>query len=199
MALSFPHAVAFTVALPLPHGRPCHRRHGGSLHRRPRPYQVRSTASPVGPQTPPPDYKPIDANPFNKLFTHIFLSKLEKELGEPAQQAVGYDAVIQVVRRLAYKYRGDPSALQNASERVLNSLFPNWLPPAFTLLFSKPFPAFAAWINAAVTVVVTQWLMGPSSIADDNKTVEIERCRYLEGMYRTRLFFFCPKIAHYVN
>lgn len=135
-----------------------------------------------GPTTPAPDYTAIDNNPFNKLFTNIFLRKLENELGTRADNEVtGYDAVIQVVRRLAHQYRGDPQGLRFASQRVLASLFPAWLPPAFVVLFSKPFPAFANWINAFITVAVTQWLMGPSSLSsEDLNTVEIERCRYLE-------------------
>lgn len=135
-----------------------------------------------GPTTPAPDYTAIDRNVFNKLFTNVFLRKLEQELGAPADNgATGYDAIIQVVRRLAHQYRGNPQGLRMASQRVLASLFPKWLPPAFVVLFSKPVPAFANWINAFITVAVTQWLMGPSSLSsEDPNTVEIERCRYLE-------------------
>lgn len=135
-----------------------------------------------GPTTPAPDYTAIDRNVFNKMFTNIFLHKLENELGARADNgATEYDAVVQVVRRLAHRYRGDPQGLRMASQRVLASLFPKWLPPAFVVLFSKPVPAFANWINAFITVAVTQWLMGPSSLSsEDPNTVEIERCRYLE-------------------
>lgn len=144
-----------------------------------------------GPQTPPPDYTRIDANPFNILFTRLFLQKLESELHRdgnpttittaPVTASRDYAGVVSVVRNLKRRHRGNPVALRRASQRVLLSLFPVWLPPAFAALFSRPVPAFAAWINAAVTVAVTQWLMGPSRLASDNVTVEIERCRYLEG------------------
>lgn len=135
-----------------------------------------------GPSSPPPSYTRIDSNPFNRLFTQIFLQKLQLELGHiPSPSSTGYPAVIQTVTALAHRYSRSPSDLRAASKRVLVSLFPNWLPPAFRRLFSEPLPRFAAWINAVVTVAVTQWLMGPSRLADDGKTVEIERCRYLEG------------------
>lgn len=141
-----------------------------------------------GPSTPPPSFTNIDKNPFNSLFTQIFLHKLEVELGRKAR-STGYPAVIETITALAARHRGNPTALREASERVLESLFPGWLPPAFERLFSKPAPQFAAWINAVVTVAVTQWLMGPSKLADDGATVEIERCRYLEGtLYSTENF-----------
>lgn len=151
------------------------------------PILTRASLAERGPQTPAPDYSAIDSNMFNKAFTDIFLSKLELELGRPATER-GYKGVISVVKRLAAKHRENPSELQEASERVLMSLFPSWLPQAFTWMFSKPFPRFAAWINAAVTIGVTQWLMGPSKLADDGATVEIERCRYLEGSFSSLSF-----------
>jgi len=114
---------------------------------------------------------------------NIFRTKLEAELGSTTDTP-GYAGVIAVVKSLADRHRGDTQALRDASERVLMSLFPSWLPRAFSVLFSRPFPAFAAWINAVVTVGVTQWLMGPSQLAPDGVTVEIERCRYLEGLLR---------------
>lgn len=152
---------------------------------------LRKPTSPTrmrGPSTPPPSYTRIDNNPLNSLFSQIFLRKLELELGRKAC-TTGYPAVIETVTALAARHRGDPTALREASERVLHSLFPGWLPPAFERLFSKPAPRFAAWINAIVTVAVTQWLMGPSRLADDGATVEIERCRYLEGiLYNVEIF-----------
>lgn len=150
-----------------------------SARRRPRPCGV----SPLmrGPSTPPPDYSAIDGNLVNRRLTSIFRGKLEAELGRPAR-ASGYAGVVEVVKALAQRHRGDPVGLRVASERVLESLFPGWLPPAFDRIFSKNVPGFAQWINAVVTVAVTQWLMGPSKLADGGKTVEIERCRYLEGM-----------------
>lgn len=135
-----------------------------------------------GPNTPKPDYAKIDANPFNKVFTTLFANRLADELGVPPPPATeGYAAVMRLVAGLNERANGDPGALTEAAVRVLDSLFPNWLPPAFATIFSKPMPRFSAWINALVTLAVTQWLMGPSKFADDGTmTVEIERCRYLE-------------------
>lgn len=50
--------------------------------------------------------------------------------------------------------------------RVLKSLFPSWLPAQFAVMFSKPFPAFSSRLNAWVTVIASQWLMGPSQLND---------------------------------
>jgi hypothetical protein len=55
---------------------------------------------------------------------------------------------------------------QQASRKVLNSLFPGWLPGAFAVMFSKPLPAFSCRMNAWVTKVASQWLMGPSEVND---------------------------------
>lgn len=50
--------------------------------------------------------------------------------------------------------------------RVLKSLFPSWLPARFAVMFSKPFPAFSSRMNAWVTLIASQWLMGPSQLND---------------------------------
>lgn len=112
----------------------------------------------------------------------LFARRLADELGEElSETTVDYSVVMDLIRALSYQYRSDPVALQAAAVRVLDSLFPSWLPGAFAAMFSRPLPSFATWINAVVTVAVTQWLMGPSRMADDGShTVEIERCRYLE-------------------
>lgn len=150
-----------------------------------RPRRLRLAASLTrGPTTPAPDYSGIDANPFNQMLTTLFASRLADELGVPPLPATqGYDAVMQLVRSLTVRANGNGSELTEAAVRVLDSLFPSWLPPAFAVIFSKPLPGFAAWINAVVTVAVTQWLMGPSQVRgeeDGSWTVEVERCRYLE-------------------
>jgi Beta-carotene isomerase D27-like, C-terminal len=124
----------------------------------------------------------LDSNPFNKRFTTLFAARLAEELGvPPAPASEGYAAVMRLVAGLNERANGDAAALTESAVRVLDSLFPHWLPPAFAFMFSRPMPRFAAWINALVTVAVTQWLMGPSKLSEDGTmTVEIERCRYLE-------------------
>jgi Beta-carotene isomerase D27-like, C-terminal len=135
-----------------------------------------------GPSTPPPDYSRIDSNPLNKYLTALFAARLADELGVPPPPASdGYAAVVRLVAGLSERANGDGGQLTEAAVRVLDSLLPRWLPPAFAAVISRPMPRFAAWINAVVTLAVTQWLMGPSHFADDGSmTVEIERCRYLE-------------------
>lgn len=149
-----------------------------------------ATTDTRGPSTSAPDYSSIDRNPLNALFTNIFLSKLTNQLGYTPSfddHTDTFSRVIVVIKHLAQNYRGRPSQLNKASQRVIASLFPSWLPTLFVHLFSKPVPYVAAWLNAVVTVAVTQWLMGPSSVVkeqdedDDVFTVQIERCRYLES------------------
>lgn len=139
-----------------------------------------------GPSTEPPEYKPIDANPINALLTEIFLSKLEAENGSRASVR-GFTGVIDTVKALSRRSK-TPEELQQASMRVLDSLFPSWLPPAFAAVFSRPMPGVAYWINAEVTVWVTQWLMGKSKVTSP-AIVKIERCRYLEGTSFTNLLY----------
>jgi hypothetical protein len=53
---------------------------------------------------------------------------------------------------------------QEATRTILKSLFPSWLPPAFKVMFAKPFPMFSNKLNAWVTALTCQWLMGPSAV-----------------------------------
>lgn len=128
----------------------------------------------------------IDANPLNRAFTHIFASRLATELGAaPPPASEGYAAVMRLVSALSVRSAGDNAALTAAAVRVLDSVFPAWLPPAFVVVFSRPMPRIAIWLNAVVTVAVCQWLMGPSQLGETREdeggvVVEIERCRYLE-------------------
>jgi Beta-carotene isomerase D27-like, C-terminal len=159
----------------------CHRK--ATCRREGSPLLLTASQSRVrGPTSPLPDYSNVDTQPHNRLFMRLFSNRLAEELGVPEPpDKVNYDSVMALVNGLATRAGGRPELLTEAAIRVLNSLFPPWLPPAFAAMFSKPLPIFAAWINAAVTVLVTQWLMGPSRMANDgSNTVEIERCRYLE-------------------
>ena len=79
--------------------------------------------------------------------------------------------------------------VSGATRRVLNSLFPPGLPAAFRALFSGPFPVLSCRMNAFVTALSCQWLMGPSSVNDvelpDGRVlpghgVRVERCKFLE-------------------
>ncbi|KAL6771544.1 hypothetical protein ACKKBG_A26805 [Auxenochlorella protothecoides x Auxenochlorella symbiontica] len=100
----------------------------------------------------------------------------------------GYAAIIDLTRELN-DAPNTPADTQAATVSILKSLFPPWLPGAFAVMFSKPFPAFSARLNAWATAVTCQWLMGPCSVVavDDGdgqpkagQGVKVERCRYLE-------------------
>eukprot|EP00211_Chloroparvula_japonica_P016590 CAMPEP_0119138312 /NCGR_PEP_ID=MMETSP1310-20130426/25412_1 /TAXON_ID=464262 /ORGANISM="Genus nov. species nov., Strain RCC2339" /LENGTH=187 /DNA_ID=CAMNT_0007129491 /DNA_START=1 /DNA_END=564 /DNA_ORIENTATION=- len=84
---------------------------------------------------------------------------------------------------------GGPEDVQAATRRVLRSLFPPWLPGAFKAMFSRPFPELSCRMNAWVTALTCQWLMGPSAVNDvelgdgtvlRGQGVKVERCRFLE-------------------
>ena len=81
----------------------------------------------------------------------------------------------------------DPRKTQLATRSILNSLFPSWLPPAFKVMFAKPLPGFSNKLNAWVTALTCQWLMGPSKVNDAEQEdgtvlrrqgVLIERCAH---------------------
>lgn len=71
----------------------------------------------AGPSTEKPDYTSIDANPANQLFTRLFRSKLVAAVGTDSRLS-GYDAVIDLTRKLHAKYR-DPAQLQDKTREVL--------------------------------------------------------------------------------
>merc|ERR1711871_905796 len=119
----------------------------------------------------------------------LFRSKLGAEVGrDGAAGRPGHGGMMDLVWELQTSGRSarDVSA---ATRRVLNSLFPPGLPAAFRALFSGPFPEFSCRMNAFVTALSCQWLMGPSSVNDvelpDGRVlpghgVRVERCKFLE-------------------
>ena len=99
-----------------------------------------------------------------------------------------YDAIIDLTRSLNSQYCS-PAETQQATQQILRSLFPAWLLPAFRAMFSRPLPTASCRLNAWVTALTCQWLMGPSKVNDVEladgtlgraQGVLIERCRYLE-------------------
>jgi len=80
--------------------------------------------------------------------------------------------------------------VQRLSRLVLLSLFPSWLPPAFRKIFAGPLPDLSYAMNAWVTSLACEWLMGPTElneveVEEDSGTrtvpgVLVKRCRYLE-------------------
>lgn len=60
----------------------------------------------------------------------------------------------------------DPKETQEATIQILLTLFPAWLPSFFSVMFAKPFPEFSNKMNAWVTALTCQWLMGPNQVTD---------------------------------
>ncbi len=141
-----------------------------------------------GPTDPAPIYQDWKGRPLDYLLYTFFRAKLVDQLGGQDTEPDTFDGLITLIRRLNTAFptkRGTQQAAQN----ILRSLFPSWLPGAFAVLFSKPFPAFSARMNAHITMITTFWLMGESEIVDvevDGGQVGkaqgllVKRCRYLE-------------------
>lgn len=134
-----------------------------------------------------PDYAELDAKPANAFLMDLFKRKMVHEIGEDTQM-VGYEGLIDLTRALNGKY-GTPKGTQEATRRILKSLFPSWLPSAFAAMFSRPMPELSCRLNAWVTALTCQWLMGPCEVNDvdlgngklaKGQGVFVERCRYLE-------------------
>jgi hypothetical protein len=141
----------------------------------------------AGPRDAQPDYTAIDAQPLNRLIYSLFRNKMVQALGGKDSPMQGYPAIIDLTRRL--NALGSPQDTQTATRKILNSLFPSWLPPAFKVMFSKPFPEFSCRLNALATWATCQWLMGECQVNDvelDDGTIGtghgvlVTRCRYLE-------------------
>jgi hypothetical protein len=74
------------------------------------------------------------------------------------------------------------------------AMFPSWMPPSYAVLFSKPFPAFSARMNAWATQMAGTWLMGECQVNDielvdeDGKSIMVAKnqgllvkhCRFLQ-------------------
>lgn len=114
----------------------------------------------------------------------MFYFPTTTSLPPPIIITTSYDAIIDLTRRLNAR---PPASTAAATLTILRSLFPSWLPPAFAVLFSRPFPRFAARINAEATALACEWLMGPCTVDGGGEGglggrtgVRVTRCRYLE-------------------
>ncbi|KAJ1627453.1 hypothetical protein T492DRAFT_1025158 [Pavlovales sp. CCMP2436] len=141
------------------------------------------------------------------LFMARFRAKLAAEYGTDSVAPPGsYEGITDLIVGLHERDGGASSAhVEAASHRVLRSLFPNWPPlnpPGtvgllhwFGVLFARPFPAFSARLNAWVTWLAAQWLMGRCELRDVDDPLDmaklaagdgrkqllyVQRCRYLE-------------------
>ena len=129
----------------------------------------------AGPKDDPPSYDAIDSQPLNKVVYGLFRKKMVMALNDQDSSCEGYAGVIDLTRRL--NAQGSPHETQERTRMILRSLFPSWLPRAFKVMFSIPFPDVSCKLNAWATWLTCQWLMGPCEIND----VEIDRGRIGEG------------------
>jgi hypothetical protein len=145
-----------------------------------------------------PDYDTI-VGPLGRFVDRIFLTMFRNALAEQTQLdssfAVNdYRGIIDIALKMNRKY-SDRTLVQTKALQVLKSLFPSWLPSAYSKLFSAPFPRFSARMNAWATKMAGTWLMGECEINDivllnEKGTDEavlgisqgllVKRCRFLE-------------------
>jgi hypothetical protein len=110
------------------------------------------------------------------------------------QAPANFTQIVQLAAALHARFR-DPLVVQRRAQTVLQHLFPSWLPGQYALLFSRPFPAFAARMNARATATAGVWLMGECHVNDvplsfdqrgeprtmgKDQGVLVTRCRFLE-------------------
>lgn len=144
----------------------------------------------AGPKDLPPSYDAIDSQPLNRLVYSLFRKKMVSALNEQDSPLEGYDAIIDLTRRL--NALGSPGETQKKTRYILNSLFPSWLPGAFKIMFAKPMPEISCKLNAWATWLTCQWLMGPCTVNDTEidggeigkgHGVLVERCRYISYFF----------------
>ena len=139
-----------------------------------------------------PDYDTIHG-PLGKaidgLFLRIFRLRMAEKVGVDSDRPYDdYQGLMELTAALNARY-SDREQVKAIAQDVLRSLFPSWLPTQFAILFSKPFPAFSARMNAWATWWAGTWLMGECEINDceidgggigRNQGLLVKRCRFLE-------------------
>jgi hypothetical protein len=131
-----------------------------------------SSLVPGPPHETKPDYDTIHG-PLGQYCDDVFQSVFRTKLSEYAgfdSNLPGYGGIIELTDRLNKRYSRED--VQKRALQVLVSLFPSWMPPAYAVLFSRPFPAFSCRMNAWATRVAGTWLMGECEVND----VEIQEC-----------------------
>jgi hypothetical protein len=69
-------------------------------------------------------------------------NQVVEELGQDVEDQ-GFNGLMELIRRLNSRY-SDKARASESSRRILQSLFPSWLPKAFKIMFAKPLPGFSA-------------------------------------------------------
>jgi len=151
-----------------------------------------------------PDYENI-VGPLGRWADQIFLKMFRDKLAEqvyrdedeanriPLSPDGTYQEIIDLAAALNRRSNLSRQDIQERARETLVQLFPSWMPPQYAVLFSKPFPAFAARMNAWATFVAGTWLMGECEInnveVDENsgdggdgvnQGLLVKRCRFLE-------------------
>ena len=130
----------------------------------------------------------------DKILFNRFSNSVANELGitDPPSN---YQQLISTINELTISK--PPNEVNESGKRMLVGLFPSWLLSQYKWMFAKPFPKFSVWMNAWVTHLATNWLMGNSTVIDLTSTEDgtileeqgllIEKCRFLEtsGCLRT--------------
>ena len=138
-----------------------------------------------------PDYENIHG-PLGKIVDDIFLSVFRTNLAyyvgvDSNYPKNDYMGLIELSNALNSRY-SDRRKVQQIAQQTLSSLFPNWLPVYFTIMFAKPFPNFSSRMNAWATKMGGTWLMGECEINDieingivhKSQGLLVKRCRFLE-------------------
>lgn len=120
------------------------------------------------------------SGPLGKFLDGIFLERFRTALAasnlkQSSDYAPGYDGMMDMIREIMETAPNAESVVAK-SRATLNSLFPDWPPNVwndrvgllfwFEILFAKPFPIFSSKLNAWVTWLAAQWLMGPCELKD---------------------------------
>eukprot|EP00884_Botryococcus_braunii_P023661 jgi/Botrbrau1/997/Bobra.114_1s0035.1 len=124
---------------------------------------AQSTYRSAGPGGPPVDLhryrcKAVETRPSWLSFAEKMVEALNEDTSE-----TGYAAIVDLTRRLNSRY-ATARETQLATILILQSLFPSWLPGAFKVMFSGPMPQLSCKMNALVTALTCQWLMGPCTL-----------------------------------
>jgi Beta-carotene isomerase D27-like, C-terminal len=97
---------------------------------------------------------------------------LDRWLRERSHRPANYTDIVELAAALNARFGNNPVEVTRRARRVLQHLFPSWLPAAYATLFSQPFPALAARMNARVTAVAGVWLMGECTVNDVEPPLE---------------------------
>jgi hypothetical protein len=157
----------------------------------------------IGPTDPKPDYESI-YGPMGKdvdaLFLAIFKEKMAQhvmggELTSVTAVSPGYEGLMELTEALNARYS---NRTQVIAQDILRSLFPSWLPRAFSVMFAQPFPKFSSRMNAWATKLAGTWLMGECEINDtaegERQGLLVKRCRFLEESNCASICVNCCKI-----